>query len=891
MSIAYKCKCCAANLDVEEGMRLVKCPACRTKQTLPSSRDENIQNLFNRATTLRLKSEFDKAESVYERIIQADEEQYEAYWGLILCKFGVEYVEDPKTETRIPTCHRTSYESIIADENYKLALKYTLDEEQQALYKEEAKAIDEIQKGILEVAQNEEPYDVFICYKETDENGKRTQDSVIANDIYHQLTQEGFKVFYAAITLEGKLGSAYEPIIFAALNSAKVMLAVGTKPEYFQAVWVKNEWSRFLKMNKDNRNKMLIPCYKGMDPYDLPDEFAHLQAQDMGKIGFITDLIRGVKKILSLSAEKAGGHSVVNNSTVIVNQVNLQADNLIKRAFIALEDRDFNGAKSFAEEALNIDAEYAEAYLIKALYDLMLQRKEDLLQSVKCYENANFIKAARFAKGELKELLDKAEKACFYNKAKAKIDDLTIPSVYDEVKALLAKAGDYQDAQTLLGSIDSLKNEQIKHKEALAKARQKIQCAKNRFMFSSVGVYGLKTDGTVLTTHEFNKQKISTWGNIVKLHDGHRHFFGVTADGRVVTTGDAKRHRECDMFMWKDIIDVVSCEEYVSGRFYPYTIGLKSDGTLVSIDEGKHKQCDVSSWKDIRSIVSIANRGYTVGLKADGTLAVASDDYELKSELANWKNIQSLATDSGGSRLTGIKTDGTVVVYLKNSWERNYYDVSDWVDVVAVEQESLYLLGLKANGKVVYVAENDRYNRSYSELSQWEDIIDIATSGNHIVGLKADGTVVAVGNNEKGQCDVSAWRDIVAVIAGGVYTFGIKADGTIVVAGPPDEKYDVSSWKLFNHIDTLEDELKEQEERRAEILRTRIETQRRRRQEEQKRLIEEQKRLIKEKKKKEEQRQQQMALWREQKLCQHCGGNFKGLFKKVCTCCGTQKDY
>ena len=188
MAIAYKCKCCAANLDVEEGMRLVKCPACRTKQTLPSSRDENIQNLFNRATTLRLKSEFDKAESVYERIIQADEEQYEAYWGLILCKFGVEYVEDPKTETRIPTCHRTSYESIIADENYKLALKYTLDEEQQALYKEEAKAIDEIQKGILEVAQNEEPYDVFICYKETDENGKRTQDSVIANDIYHQLT-------------------------------------------------------------------------------------------------------------------------------------------------------------------------------------------------------------------------------------------------------------------------------------------------------------------------------------------------------------------------------------------------------------------------------------------------------------------------------------------------------------------------------------------------------------------------------------------------------------------------------------------------------------------------------------------------------------------------------
>jgi tetratricopeptide (TPR) repeat protein len=216
-------------------MHIVECDYCGTKQTVPSSRDENIQNLFNRATTLRLKSEFDKAESIYERIIQADEEQSEAYWGLILCKYGVEYVEDPKTMKRIPTCHRTSYESVIADENYKLTLKYAYDD-QKPLYEADAKAIDTVQKNILAAAQNEEPFDVFICYKETDSNGKRTPDSVIANDIYHQLTQEGFKVFYAAITLEGKLGSAYEPIIFSALNSAKVMLAIGTKPEYFNAV-------------------------------------------------------------------------------------------------------------------------------------------------------------------------------------------------------------------------------------------------------------------------------------------------------------------------------------------------------------------------------------------------------------------------------------------------------------------------------------------------------------------------------------------------------------------------------------------------------------------------------------------------------------------------------
>ena len=153
------------------------------------------------------------------------------------------------------------------------------------------------EKGIIALAQKEDPYDVFICYKETDENGQRTQDSVLANDIYYQLTQEGFKVFYAAITLEDKLGQEYEPYIFSALNSAKVMLVLGTKPEYFSAVWVKNEWSRFLKLMKKDRAKMMIPCYRDMDAYELPQEFAHLQAQNMEKIGFINDIVRGIKKI------------------------------------------------------------------------------------------------------------------------------------------------------------------------------------------------------------------------------------------------------------------------------------------------------------------------------------------------------------------------------------------------------------------------------------------------------------------------------------------------------------------------------------------------------------------------------------------------------------------
>ena len=42
-----------------------------------------------------------------------------------------------------------------------------------------------------------------------------------------------------------------------------------------------------------------------MDPYDLPDEFSHLQAQDMSKLGFMQDLIRGLKKLAAAAAAAA----------------------------------------------------------------------------------------------------------------------------------------------------------------------------------------------------------------------------------------------------------------------------------------------------------------------------------------------------------------------------------------------------------------------------------------------------------------------------------------------------------------------------------------------------------------------------------------------------------
>ena len=292
----FKCKMCGGTIEFNPGDTVGICDSCGTKQTLPRLDDDKKANLYDRANHFRRNNDYDKAMGIYEQILNEDSTDAEAYWSLVLCRYGIEYVEDPATHKRVPTVNRAQFTSIFDDDNYKSALKYA-DLGQKAIYEEEANTINEIQKGILAISQKEEAFDVFICYKETDNNGRRTQDSVLANDLYHQLTQEGFKVFFSRITLEDKLGTAYEPYIFAALNSAKVMVVIGTKPEYFNAVWVKNEWSRYLALIRNGAKKMLIPAYRDMDPYDLPEEFAHLQAQDMSKLGFMQDLIRGIRKI------------------------------------------------------------------------------------------------------------------------------------------------------------------------------------------------------------------------------------------------------------------------------------------------------------------------------------------------------------------------------------------------------------------------------------------------------------------------------------------------------------------------------------------------------------------------------------------------------------------
>lgn len=398
---ALKCKMCGGNIEVGENRNIGVCDSCGSIMTIPNVNDERILNLFDRANHFRLQNEFDKALSVYESILSENNKNAEAHWGCVLSRYGIEYVEDPKTHKRVPTCHRVQSESVLSDLDYKAAVEFSDDVSVKNLYKQEAEAIAEIQKNILSIANNESPYDVFICYKETDNNGRRTVDSTLAQDIYYQLTNEGYKVFFSRITLEDKLGAEYEPYIFSALNSAKVMLVIGTSKDYFNAVWVKNEWARFLDLARKDKSKMIIPCYRDMDAYDLPDELSMFQSQDMGKIGFIQDLIRGIKKVLQKETPQPTV-TVVNNTSEAFN-----CEALLKRAFMFLEDAEWQKADELLEQVLNHDPENAKAYVGKLMIDFDVDKEENLWeQAIDFSQNANYQKAIRFGDEKLKRYLE-----------------------------------------------------------------------------------------------------------------------------------------------------------------------------------------------------------------------------------------------------------------------------------------------------------------------------------------------------------------------------------------------------------------------------------------------------------------------------------------------------
>ena len=362
-----KCKMCGSNLEIEDSITVCKCEKCGTSQTVPDIEDDKELKLFERAGRLRFNCDFDKAAGIYNTITDSYPEEAEGYWGLILCKYGIEYADNASGK-KVPVCHRISYDSVMDDEDFELVMENS-DSESRAIFREEAKIIEENRKKYIQIAESEQPYDIYISYRAKDDNGDKTAVSEIAGHLYNKLTSAGYRVFLSEAALKGKKQSDCEPYIYSALNSANVMLALGTSYDDYNNVWVKNEWNRYLEIAEKNKNKCLIPCYKDVDEYDIPKEFAGLKVCQLGNDDTFNNIMAEIANVVKQESvnqpapkpEKAEPAEEIELEEIeIIEPVDI--NKLLDEGFSAISDKNWKKANKLFFHVLDEEPDNSKAY-------------------------------------------------------------------------------------------------------------------------------------------------------------------------------------------------------------------------------------------------------------------------------------------------------------------------------------------------------------------------------------------------------------------------------------------------------------------------------------------------------------------------------------------------
>lgn len=308
MSTIIICRCCMLEQELPEGVELMECPACGTRNSRPQATGAALE-VFQRAVRQRMRCDFHNAENSYQHVLLDHPEEHEALWGLALCRYGVEYVEDPKKHRPMPVVHTTRRKPMQEDPDFLQACELA-PEEIRRQYEADAAYIDQAQAEIRQLAESCPPFDVFLCHKTTMLDGPGyTEDYSRGMKLYHRLKERGYRVFFAPESMEGvAAGADYEAGIYHALCTAKVMLVICSKPEHLSSAWVQNEWQRYLEIADETDDHALVPLlYADMRASALPRAFRvrKLQGVRMGEMDSWEMTLNAVVKYAGIPVKMA----------------------------------------------------------------------------------------------------------------------------------------------------------------------------------------------------------------------------------------------------------------------------------------------------------------------------------------------------------------------------------------------------------------------------------------------------------------------------------------------------------------------------------------------------------------------------------------------------------
>lgn len=432
-----RCKNCGAMLDPRIAIGgVVECPYCGTPWIMPKTETvpEAKKYIHDGNAALDV-CDFDHAFTYFQKASELDAGEPEAFFGMALATFRVQYLKDSVNDRLQPICHLFTQNTFTKNSYFRQALDLATPK-QREVYRSRGSEIDDVCEEFLALKEQGIKYDCFLCVKVTDDDsGTQTADSIAANKLYDFLKDKGYRPFFSERILANKAGSAYEAHILYALYVSECMLIVCSDEKFLRTKWVKNEYTRFMGMMSDGGKERdavtfvfngtpieRLPNGKKIQGIDLATPKAYSliegyveshtpearrsrerEAEEKRRQQEEVDTLLQEMRDLQQKREEDNRRQAIQMQSAGTGGPAPTIESMLERARQELESCDYDGAAKFYQGVLDIDPKNFEAWRGMFLTEFQVMREEKLggrmsLETVrKILSSKNFRYAREYA--------------------------------------------------------------------------------------------------------------------------------------------------------------------------------------------------------------------------------------------------------------------------------------------------------------------------------------------------------------------------------------------------------------------------------------------------------------------------------------------------------------
>ncbi len=201
------------------------------------------------------------------------------------------------------------------------------------------------------------PFRVFISFKNSDSSGELTRDMQLAAELHRELSKVGVRTFFSPVSLRDMGKSEYKHAINEALDQANILVVVGTRLEYIVSGWVEYEWTSFHEdiISGRKTTATMLTYVEGIAAGDLPRELrSGYQSINAGTTS-AREATEFIVKCASSLAEK-NEHATAQNSGS--EQMRANIDDELRQKFDELFGR-HEGRREHSIHSVNDDPLFA----------------------------------------------------------------------------------------------------------------------------------------------------------------------------------------------------------------------------------------------------------------------------------------------------------------------------------------------------------------------------------------------------------------------------------------------------------------------------------------------------------------------------------------------------